>query len=210
VVIKPSGMLLRRTIKTKRIISQTGFPRHLWPRAELTETPDSGAPACPRLCWSGVAGRREAEMRRARTPGWIAVVCGKEHSRLGRALLELLVMPDRGERMVEAMRLRGMTKQHALAFALGVNESTITRWKNNGPMSVNSAVQLCRALDISLDWFLNGAGTIDAPRPKPEPRPAVETGLLRRLRRVEAALSDPSKALLVSLIDSILPDDRAV
>ena len=70
-------------------------------------------------------------------------------------------MSTRGERLIEAMRVRGMQKQHALAFALGVNESTVTRWKHDGPMSLESAIALCQVLDVSLDWFLVGTGAID-------------------------------------------------
>jgi plasmid maintenance system antidote protein VapI len=98
-------------------------------------------------------------------------------------------MSNRGERMMEAMQARGQTKQHALAHALGVNESTITRWKNDGPMSVDSAVLLCRELDISLDWVLNGTGAMDAH---------------------EAAMSDRSKLLLVAFVDSMLPEQRRI
>ena len=70
-------------------------------------------------------------------------------------------MPDRGARLIEAMKIRGMHKQHALAHTLGVNESTVTRWKNNGPMSLDRAIALCDLLDISLDWFLVGYGPME-------------------------------------------------
>jgi transcriptional regulator with XRE-family HTH domain len=112
--------------------------------------------------------------------------------------------------MVEAMQMRGMTKQHALAFAVGVNESTITRWKKNGPMSIDHVVRLCQTLDISLDWFLNGTGEIDAPKSRPENATADESSLLSCVRRAEAAMTEQSKALLVSFLDSILPDVRTM
>jgi transcriptional regulator with XRE-family HTH domain len=107
--------------------------------------------------------------------------------------------------MVEAMQWRGMTKQHALAYAMGVNESTITRWKNNGPISVDHLVLLCKTLDISVDWFLNGTGAIEAPRPSREKVEAVESSLLSCMRRAEAAMTEQSRALLISFIDSLLP-----
>jgi transcriptional regulator with XRE-family HTH domain len=109
--------------------------------------------------------------------------------------------------MVEAMKLRGMTKQHALASALGVNESTITRWKTNGAMSVNSVVLLCKELDISLDWFLNGTGSMDAHKPNAEIASISQTKLLSHFQRLEATLTDHSKSLLIAFIDS-LPESR--
>ncbi|MGO3932977.1 helix-turn-helix domain-containing protein [Rhodopseudomonas pseudopalustris] len=110
--------------------------------------------------------------------------------------------------MVEAMQLRGMTKQHALAFAMGVNESTITRWKNNRPMSIDHAVLLCRTLDVSLDWLLTGAGRIDAVRPcRQQQTPEGESSFLSCMRRAEAALTEQSSALLVSFVNSLL-DER--
>lgn len=117
-------------------------------------------------------------------------------------------MSSRGERMVQAMRLRGMTKQHALAFAIGVNESTITRWKNNAPMSVEHAVLLCRALDISLDWFLNGDGAIGAPASDATCPGRPESGFLSTMRQAEAALSDQSKALLAAFVQSVLIQEK--
>ncbi|MFC0242942.1 helix-turn-helix domain-containing protein [Rhodopseudomonas telluris] len=117
-------------------------------------------------------------------------------------------MSSRGERMVQAMRLRGMTKQHALAFAIGVNESTITRWKNNAPMSVEHVVLLCRALDISLDWFLTGEGAIDAPKPPAGSLDRRESGFLSSMRQAEVAMSERSKTLLVAFVQSVLAQEE--
>jgi transcriptional regulator with XRE-family HTH domain len=110
-------------------------------------------------------------------------------------------MASRGQRLVEAMQLRGYAKQHALAYALGVNESTITRWKNDGPMTLENAVMLCRQLDISIDWFLNGTGSRDT---QSEARP-LETDLALTIRRAETAMTDRARAKLVAFIDEILP-----
>jgi plasmid maintenance system antidote protein VapI len=110
-------------------------------------------------------------------------------------------MASRGQRLVEAMRSRGYAKQHALAYALGVNESTITRWKNDGPMTLENAVMLCRQLDISIDWFLNGAGSLDrltASLP-------AETPLALTIRGTEWVMTDRAQAMLVAFIDEILP-----
>jgi transcriptional regulator with XRE-family HTH domain len=123
---------------------------------------------------------------------------------------DLHTMSNRGERMMKAMQARGLTKQHALAHALGVNESTITRWKNDGPMAVDSAVLLCKELDISLDWFLNGTGAMDAHKSAAAQAGPSESRLLASFRRVEAAMSDRSKLLLIAFVDSIVPEQRRI
>ncbi|WP_234826898.1 helix-turn-helix domain-containing protein [Rhodopseudomonas palustris] len=107
--------------------------------------------------------------------------------------------------MIEAMQLRGMTKQHALAHAMGVNESTITRWKNNGPISVEHAVLLCNTLDVSLDWFLAGRGRIDGHK-LTAPADSVDSSLLNCVRQAETRMSERSKTLLVAFIASLNPE----
>jgi transcriptional regulator with XRE-family HTH domain len=118
-------------------------------------------------------------------------------------------MSNRGERMMEAMQARGLTKQHALAHALGVNESTITRWKNDGPMSVDSAVLLCRELDVSLDWFLNGTGAMQAHKSTAQAG-FSDSRLLSCMQRVEATISDRSRLLLIAFVESLLPEHRRI
>lgn len=73
-------------------------------------------------------------------------------------------MTGRGTRLREAMADQGFGKQHAFAALLNVNESTVTRWLSDGPMSLDSAVEICRALDLSLDWLLLGRGDMRAHR----------------------------------------------
>jgi transcriptional regulator with XRE-family HTH domain len=111
-------------------------------------------------------------------------------------------MSTRGERLVEAMRIRGMHKQHALAYALGVNESTVTRWKNDGPMSLESAIALCQALDISLDWFLVGNGIMDRQTQRTD-TPTEDERLWSSLKKVGDTMTAQSKSLLVAFINSI-------
>jgi transcriptional regulator with XRE-family HTH domain len=111
-------------------------------------------------------------------------------------------MASRGQRLVEAMQLRGYAKQHALAYALGVNESTITRWKNDGPMTLDNVVMLCRLLDVSVDWFLNGTGSLNAHNGY---HPAANTPLALTIRRAELVMTDRAQAMLVAFIDEILP-----
>ena len=113
-------------------------------------------------------------------------------------------MAGRGQRLVEAMQSRGYAKQHALAYALGVNESTITRWKNDGPLTLENAVMLCRQLDMSIDWFLTGAGSLDAHR-RAAPAASFETPLSLTIRRAETIMTDRAQAMLAAFIDEILP-----
>ncbi len=50
---------------------------------------------------------------------------------------------------------------YVLAIEVGVNESTISRWRKGAPITTDNAVKLCRILDISADWLLLERGTID-------------------------------------------------
>lgn len=111
-------------------------------------------------------------------------------------------MSTRGERLIEAMEVRGLRKQHALAFTLGVNESTVTRWKRNGPMSLDSAISLCQALDISLDWFLVGYGSIDQ-HTRRTAVPNIDERLWSSFNRVGSTMSTQSKSLLIAFMDSM-------
>jgi transcriptional regulator with XRE-family HTH domain len=94
----------------------------------------------------------------------------------------------RGDRLAEAMALRGWRKHAALAKALGVNGSTVWRWRNNGPLSLDHAVAVCDILDVSLDWLLLGRGSLDAWDQR-----SLEGELLRE--RARAALSAFTAAL---------------
>ena len=66
--------------------------------------------------------------------------------------------PSRGNRLAEAMRLRGWNKQTALAEALGVKPSAISRWLKSGSLSLDHAIALCDFLNVSLDWLMLGRG----------------------------------------------------
>ena len=106
-------------------------------------------------------------------------------------------MSTRGERIREALAARSVRKQQALAAELNVHESAITRWKEDKPISLNSAVALGAALDISLDWLLLGRGTMDAHR---------NTVSEDASRRVASLLGPRSLSLLVATIESIADD----
>lgn len=113
-------------------------------------------------------------------------------------------MSSRGSRLVEAMKKRGLQKQHALAYSLGVNESTITRWKNDGPMSLVSVVELCRILDMSMDWFILGSGNMEQHKNYQNELSEEDRFLLSILRESDRRLSSLSKSLLISFIKSII------
>lgn len=70
----------------------------------------------------------------------------------------------RGRRVKESFERRDIRKLSALAAVLSVNESTLSRWQNGGPIATDSAVRLCRELDVSLDWLLLGRGCMDQHR----------------------------------------------
>jgi len=60
-----------------------------------------------------------------------------------------------------AMRVRGLTKLSAMAAAVGVTESAISRWCHDGPMTIENVVVVCAVLEMSIDWFLLGRGDMD-------------------------------------------------
>ena len=68
---------------------------------------------------------------------------------------------QRAARLREALRRRGVRKLYGLALDLGVDQSTISRWSNDGGMSLDHAAALCAHLDISLDWLIFGRGPME-------------------------------------------------
>jgi plasmid maintenance system antidote protein VapI len=110
-------------------------------------------------------------------------------------------MTTRGERVQEALRLRSVRKQQALAAELDVHESAITRWKENKSMSLDNAVALGAALDVSLDWLLLGRGTINSHRQAP--------GENDVLRRIGSLLGPRSLAQLLMLLECMAAEPAA-
>jgi transcriptional regulator with XRE-family HTH domain len=70
----------------------------------------------------------------------------------------------RGRRIDRAIKLRQWRKLSALAAAVEVNESAVTRWRQGGAISLDSAVRLSETLDVSLDWLAMGRATPDQHR----------------------------------------------
>lgn len=106
--------------------------------------------------------------------------------------------------MTKAMHLRGRKKQYALAIALGVNESNISRWKETGPMSLENAIALCRELDISLDWFLTGIGSMEQHKIVAPCERDGDAQLWSAIQKVRAVLTAESRERLIELLASIL------
>jgi hypothetical protein len=105
------------------------------------------------------------------------------------------------------MEARGVRKQHALAFQLKVHESAITRWKANQSLSLDNAVAVCTALDISLDWLLLGRGTMDFHKiPETKTAGNEENYLLAPFKQLSQLLSQQTNACLQALIFSVLAD----
>lgn len=71
-------------------------------------------------------------------------------------------MESRGDRLSRAIKGRGISKMMSLAIDLDVHESAISRWRKNGPMSLENAARISEVLDISLDWLVLGRGEMDA------------------------------------------------
>lgn len=109
-------------------------------------------------------------------------------------------MSTRGERLSLAMEARNVRKQHALACQLGVHESAITRWKEDGALSLTNAVALCRALDISLDWLLLERGTIDSHKTINEPLQIDGTRLDCAFSELLQQMTDRTQACLESFV----------
>ena len=116
-------------------------------------------------------------------------------------------MSNRGERLCLAMDAMGVRKQQAFAFQLKVHESAITRWKANRSLSLDNAIAICAALDISLDWLLLGRGTMESHKVSaPEPVQKEESYLVAAFKHLSQSLSQQTSACLQSLILSLLAD----
>ncbi len=74
--------------------------------------------------------------------------------------------PDGFARRLDlALRVRRIGKMYALAVALDIDGSALSRWRRGKPISVGSLVRLCRHLRVSIDWLLTGTGAMELPEP---------------------------------------------
>ncbi|MBP1848832.1 helix-turn-helix domain-containing protein [Rhizobium halophytocola] len=109
---------------------------------------------------------------------------------------------SRGSRLRKAMSEKGYAKQHAFAVALDVSESTVTRWLANGPMSLDSAADICLTFNISLDWLVLGRGEM-RPLPEAAKRVIPEAPSIVTFARLYKALPPKSRELLDSFMQSL-------
>ena len=79
-----------------------------------------------------------------------------------------------GERLEEALEFRGRVKAMALAHALNVSESTVSRWRKGESISIMHAVDLCRYLNVSMDWLFLGHQFGNESYPTAHTRIAIE------------------------------------
>lgn len=63
---------------------------------------------------------------------------------------------QRGARLSAAMFLDGRTYNCQLSYELGVTESSLSRWRSGGPMSVSMAIAIAQKLGVSIDWLILG------------------------------------------------------
>ncbi len=77
------------------------------------------------------------------------------------------MVDDRGRRLRIAMKARGVYKQYSLAVDLGVDQSTLSRWSKGGSLTLQHALKLSEALDVSLDWILLGRGCMEHHKKRP-------------------------------------------
>ncbi|AQR60924.1 hypothetical protein BZG35_04095 [Brevundimonas sp. LM2] len=101
------------------------------------------------------------------------------------------------ERFAQALEARAVHKSYALAVELGVDESAISRWRRGRSISLDNAVNLSRALDVSLDWLLTGRGHIDGHRDDDTP---VSRGIRELLSELPEHVALEAIAALLGLV----------
>jgi transcriptional regulator with XRE-family HTH domain len=95
-------------------------------------------------------------------------------------------------------------KQFALAHELGVHESAITRWKEDGPMGLSSAIRLCAALDISLDWLLLGRGSLEEHKNAAETPIDDAATMEQRVLRLVRIVPRPALVKFLDFLDEVV------
>ncbi|WP_157771865.1 MULTISPECIES: helix-turn-helix domain-containing protein [Pseudomonas] len=88
------------------------------------------------------------------------------------------------DRLKQALELKCRGKRYALAVEIGVHPSSVGRWLQGGPITVENLVQIATALDISLDWLVLGR---DGGCSKADALSSIEGRLLAELRLMSPA-----------------------
>ncbi len=117
-------------------------------------------------------------------------------------------MTTRGERLMLAIKARDIRKQQVLASKLRVNDSTVTRWKENKSMSLEHALAISAELDVSLDWLLLGRGTMDDHREADRALDADEGVFIIEFRKLFVSMNVDAKSYLTLFLQSLLVAPR--
>lgn len=88
-----------------------------------------------------------------------------------------------GQRLQEAIRLRGIPKLCVLSLDIGVSESALSRWLRSEPITLENFAKLCVVLDVSADWLLLERGGMIR-RPSSNPLPMPHRRLMSALRQM--------------------------
>jgi transcriptional regulator with XRE-family HTH domain len=102
---------------------------------------------------------------------------------------------QRATRLREALRRRGIRKLYGLALDLQVDQSTISRWTNDGGMSLDHVAALCAHLNISLDWLIFGRGTMEI---------GHRSGEVEKLADLAGALEPELTACFATILKAIV------
>lgn len=88
---------------------------------------------------------------------------------------------SRGKRLSAAMVAKGWAFNCQLAYDLQVTESSLSRWRSGGPMSVAKAIELAKHLGTSVHWLVTGQDWVDQAPSAVSPRLAGVVELFSKL-----------------------------
>ncbi|HEY1926292.1 MAG TPA: helix-turn-helix domain-containing protein [Caulobacteraceae bacterium] len=100
--------------------------------------------------------------------------------------------PFRGARLSAAMFRDGRVYNCQLCYDLGVTESSLSRWRSGGPMSVAMTMALAQKLGISIDWLILGREPDDDDPTAPAPG-------LEEVAQLFAAILPSDKSVVLAL-----------
>jgi len=103
----------------------------------------------------------------------------------------------RGKRLSAAMTAKGWTFNCQVAYDLQVTESSLSRWRSGGPMSVANAVALAQHLGTSVHWLVLGKDWVDE-------APSDLSAQLAEVARLFSHLSPGDRQLVLALNRAIV------
>ena len=101
--------------------------------------------------------------------------------------------PETPHQRLRFARLKAGMTQKQLAEAMHRSLSTLKEWERDDgsyPKTLTCVEKLCDLLDISLDWYVRGKGTM---------RPQKESRFQREMAIVFERLTEEEKSLLLSV-----------